>query len=197
MTSKLKWIKSHWRVNLWGLLHTLLHFVLFCQVIAVRDVLSVWLKLPDDEFALLHSLSYRFVADYRCYNSRLSETRQDSRKRPSGAFTLTTLHDNKETRSHSHILQSFHFHQVVCVTAVWSHVFHEKFVYTDQYMRYAGIQRFQWILFHFFYFQIWSLEGQARKMYWKFSARTLSINFTDICINPKTQRNEVQSSKYR
>ncbi len=101
MASKPKWTKSHWSVNLLGLLHNLLHFVLFCQVIAVSKVFRVWLKLPDDEFALLHSLSNRFVADYRCYNSRPSETRQDCRKRPSGAFTLTTRHDNKLSRIQS------------------------------------------------------------------------------------------------
>ncbi len=35
------------------------------------------------------------------------------------------------------------------------------------------------------------------KMYWQFSARTLSSNFMDISINPKTQRSKEQNKKYK
>ncbi len=142
MASKPKWTKSHWRVNLLGLLHSLLHFVLFCQVIAVSEVFRVWLKLPDDEFALLHSLSKQICRWLQVLQQQgvIKPDRTAERgllEHSHWQLVMTTNYPEFSPR----MLQSFH--QVVCVTVLWSHTFHEKFVYTDQYTKYAGIQRFQ------------------------------------------------------
>ncbi len=151
MTSKLKWTKSHWSVNLEGLLHTLhTHFVLFCKVIASqRRVLS------------LTEASRRWACTCctRCLTD-LSQTTGATTagcQKPDGTAERGLLEHSHWQPEVSHTsCRAFPFIRWCVLQS-----FMKRFVYTDQYTRYAGIQRFQWILFNIFYFQLWSLEGQA------------------------------------